>query len=207
MRLVLASTSPARLARLRSAGIEPEVVPSSVDEPAAVAAEEDRIGRRLDADETVLLLARAKAEAVAAVHGAEDALVLGGDSAFAIDGQVHGKPGTPERALERWRAQRGREGVLHSGQWLIDGRTGRGEGLVTRALVRFAGDITDAELAAFVGSGEPLAVAGAFTIDSLGGPFIDRIEGDPSTVVGLSLPALRRLVRAADVEWTDLWAR
>jgi septum formation protein len=207
MRLVLASTSPARLALLRSAGIEPEGVPSSVDEPAAVAAEEHRVGRRLDADETVLLLARAKAEAVAAVHGAEDALVLGGDSAFQIDGEVHGKPGTPERALERWRAQRGREGVLHSGQWLIDGRTGRGEGLVTRALVRFAADITDAELAAYVGSGEPLAVAGAFTIDSLGGPFIDRIEGDPSTVVGLSLPALRRLVRAADVEWTDLWAR
>ena len=94
MRLVLASTSPARLALLRAAGVEPEVVPSSVDEPATVAAEEERLGRRLDADETVLLLGRAKAEAVAAVHGAEDALVLGGDSAFAIDGHIHGKPGT-----------------------------------------------------------------------------------------------------------------
>ena len=172
MRLVLASTSPARLALLRAAGVEPEVVPSSVDEPATVAAEEERLGRRLDADETVLLLGRAKAEAVAAVHGAEDALVLGGDSAFAIDGHIHGKPGTPDRAL-----------------------------------VRFAADVTDAELAAYVASGEPLAVAGAFTIDSLGGPFIDRIEGDPSTVVGLSLPALRRLVRATGVEWTDLWSR
>jgi nucleoside triphosphate pyrophosphatase len=207
MRLVLASTSPARLALLRAAGVEPDVVPSSVDEPATVAAEEERLGRHLDADETVLLLARAKAEAVAAVHGAEDALVLGGDSAFAIDGRIHGKPGSPERALERWREQRGREGVLHSGQWLIDGRTGRGDGLVTRALVRFAADLTDAELTAYVASGEPLAVAGAFTIDSLGGPFIDRIEGDPSTVVGLSLPALRRLVRATGVEWTGLWSR
>ncbi len=205
MRLVLASTSPARLALLRAAGVEPEIVPSSVDEPATVAAEEARLGRPLDADETVLLLARAKAEAVAARRGAEDALVLGGDSAFAFDGRIHGKPHTPERALDRWKAQRGREGVLHSGQWLIDLRTGRGDGIVTRALVRFAADLTDAELAAYVASGEPLAVAGAFTIDSLGGPFIDRIEGDPSTVVGLSLPALRRLVRATGTEWTDLW--
>ena len=207
MRLVLASTSPARLALLRAAGVEPEIVPSSVDEPAAVAAEEARLGRSLDADETVLLLARAKAEAVAAVHPVGDALVLGGDSAFAFDGSIHGKPHTPDRALDRWKAQRGREGVLHSGQWLVDGRTGRGDGIVTRALVRFAADLTDAELAAYVASGEPLAVAGAFTIDSLGGPFIDRIEGDPSTVVGLSLPALRRLVRATGTEWTDLWNR
>jgi len=207
MRLVLASTSPARLALLRAAGVEPEVVPSEVDEPAAVAAEEERLGGRIDADALVLLLARAKAEAVAAALGRQDALVLGGDSAFAIDGAIHGKPGTPERALERWRQQRGREGVLHSGQWLIDARTGRGDGVVTRALVGFAADLTDAELTAYVASGEPLAVAGAFTIDSLGGPFIDRIEGDPSTVVGLSLPALRRLVRATGTEWTDLWNR
>src|SRR4051794_13410908 len=207
MRLVLASTSPARLSLLRAAGIEPEIVPSSVDEPATVLAEEERLGRALDADEMVLLLAKAKSEAVAAPHGAPDALVLGGDSAFAIDGRIHGKPGTPERALERWRDQRGREGVLHSGQWLIDGRTGRGDGVVTRALVRFAADLTDAELEAYVASGEPLAVAGAFTIDSLGGPFIERIEGDPSTVVGLSLPALRRLVRATGVEWQSLWTR
>lgn len=207
MRLVLASTSPARLALLRAAGVEPEVVASSVDEPATVAAEEERLDRELAADEIVLLLARAKAEAVAAVHGSEDSLVLGGDSVFAIDGRIHGKPGTPERALERWRAQRGREGVLHSGQWLIDGRTGSGDGAVARALVRFAADLTDAELTAYVASGEPLAVAGAFTIDSLGGPFIDRIDGDPSTVVGLSLPALRRLVRATGTEWTDLWSR
>jgi len=207
MRLVLASTSPARLALLRAAGVEPEVVASSVDEPATVAAEEERLDRELAADEIVLLLARAKAEAVAAVHGSEDSLVLGGDSVFAIDGRIHGKPRTPERALERWRAQRGREGVLHSGQWLIDGRTGSGDGAVARALVRFAADLTDAELTAYVASGEPLAVAGAFTIDSLGGPFIDRIDGDPSTVVGLSLPALRRLVRATGTEWTDLWSR
>ena len=209
MRLVLASTSPARLALLRSAGIEPVVVPSAVDEPAAVAAAAPPTPEAM-----VLLLARAKAEAVAAAIEAGDAsvpadahLVLGGDSAFAIDGAVHGKPGTAEVALDRWRAQRGREGVLHSGHWVIDRRTGEGRGAVASATVRFAADLDDEELAAYVATGEPLAVAGAFTIDSLGGPFIDAVAGDPSTVVRLSLPTLRRLVRATGTAWTDLWNR
>jgi septum formation protein len=209
VRLVLASTSPARLALLRAAGIEPLIVPSDVDEPAAVAEAAPQTPEAM-----VLLLARAKAEAVArAIEAGEAAvpddaqLVLGGDSAFAIDGAVHGKPGTAEVALARWRAQRGREGLLHSGHWLIDRRTGEGRGAVASAAVRFAADLDDEELAAYVATGEPLAVAGAFTIDSLGGPFIDEVRGDPSTVVGLSLPTLRRLVRATGTAWTDLWNR
>lgn len=208
MRLILASTSPARLTLLRSAGVEPQVVPSAVDEPAAVAAAERDAGRPLPAAEMVLLLARAKAEAVAERRPTptEQALLLGGDSAFEIDGAVYGKPGTAAVARQRWLQQRGRTGVLHSGHWLIDRRDGSGSGVVTSAAVQFAADTTDREIDAYVATGEPLAVAGAFTIDSLGSPFIDRIEGDPSTVVGLSLPALRRLVRARGVEWTDLWS-
>ncbi|MFD1720884.1 Maf family protein [Amnibacterium endophyticum] len=207
MRLVLASTSPARLALLRAAGIEPEAVPPGVDEEAEVAAEEARLGRALPAEELVLLLARLKAEAVAERLGTADALVLGGDSAFAFDGRVFGKPHTPAAALARWRAQRGHSGVLHSGHWLVDARHGTGSGSATSAEVRFAGDLADAELEAYVASGEPLEVAGAFTIDGLAGAFIDRIEGDPSTVVGLSLPALRRLVTATGTPWPALWNR
>ncbi len=206
VRLVLASTSPARLALLRAAGIEPQAVAPGVDEPAAVQDLARSLGREPTADETVLLLARRKAEAVASALGTTDALVLGGDSAFAFGGAVHGKPHTPEVALSRWRAQRGGSGVLHSGQWLIDARTGTGDGVVTRAVVRFAADLDDDELAAYVATGEPLAVAGAFTIEGRAAPFIDAVEGDPSTVVGLSLPALRRLVRATGTAWPDLWS-
>jgi septum formation protein len=178
-RLHLASTSPARLALLRSAGIEPVVLHSDVDEPAAVAAAE-------------------------AVRGPL------GPRTFEIDGVVHGKPHTVERATERWRAQRGREGRLHSGHWLVevaDGRVVRGIGRAAVADVRFRADVTDAEIDAYVATGEPLLVAGSFTIDSLGAAFIERIQGDPSTVVGLSLPTLRGLVRELGVEWPALWNR
>jgi septum formation protein len=212
MRVYLASTSPARLMLLRAAGIEPVIVPSQVDEPAAVAAAEAEHGT-LSPAHMVQLLARAKAEAVvgAEVDGEPiDGLIVGGDSAFELDGVIYGKPHLPEIATERWRAQRGRTGVLHSGHWVIDhrgGTAGRAVGAVAEASVTFVRDMTDAEIAAYVASGEPLNVAGAFTIDSLGGPFIDRVEGDHSTVVGLSLPTLRRLVRSLDIEWTQLWNR
>lgn len=205
MRLVLASTSPARLALLRAAGIEPQTLPPWVDEEAAVAAEELRRGAPLPPEELVQLLARAKAEAVAAALGEDDALVLGGDSAFAFGGVTHGKPHTPEAALARWRVQRGGTGVLHSGHWLVDARTGQGSGEAARAAVRFAADLTDEEVAAYVESGEPLSVAGAFTIDGLAGPFIEHVEGDPSTVVGLSLSVLRRLVVGTGTPWPSLW--
>ncbi|TAM71889.1 MAG: septum formation inhibitor Maf [Microbacteriaceae bacterium] len=228
MRLYLASTSPARLALLRAAGVEPVVVPSHVDEPAAVVAAEAAAGKPLTPSELVQLLARAKAEAVAEllVDGAPiDGLILGGDSAFELDGVIYGKPHRPDVARERWQQQRGRTGLLHSGHWLIDhtdpaaGRPGterrgagpaggrRAVGAVANASVTFAGDVTNDEIDAYVASGEPLAVAGAFTIDSLGGPFITNVDGDPSTVVGLSLSTLRRLVRELGHDWTSLWNR
>ncbi len=205
MRLVLASTSPARLATLRAAGVEPLTISPGVDEDAVVAA-----AGHLEPAAMVELLARAKAEAVADSHGSTlDGLILGGDSAFVIDGIIHGKPHLPEVARERWLRQRGRTGVLYSGHWLIDHRGGEnhgGVGVVTHAEVTFA-DVTDAEIDAYIATGEPLHVAGAFTIDSLGGPFIESIVGDPHTVVGLSLPALRNLVRSFGIGWTDLWNR
>jgi septum formation protein len=203
--LVLASTSPARLATLRAAGVDPTTISPGVDEDAVVAA-----AGHLEPAEMVELLARAKAEAVAESHGSTiDGLILGGDSAFVIDGIIHGKPHLPDVARERWQRQRGRTGVLYSGHWLIDNRGGvnhGGVGVVTHADVTFA-DITDAEIDAYIATGEPLHVAGAFTIDSLGGPFIESIVGDPHTVVGLSLPALRNLVRSLGIDWTDLWNR
>jgi septum formation protein len=206
--LYLASTSPARLATLRAAGIEPSVVPSDVDEDAVVAAAE-ATGEKLSPEQMVLLLAQAKAEAV--VSPGMTGLVLGGDSAFVLDGEIFGKPHTPDVATRRWHAQRGRTGHLYSGHWLINVVDGipstPGVGEVSVAAVTFADDISDAEIEAYVASGEPLKVAGAFTIDSLGAAFIDRIEGDPSTVIGVSLPTVRRLARELNVEWPLLWNR
>ncbi len=213
MRLILASTSPARLATLRGAGIEPVVMPSSVDEDEVVAQAEALSGT-LGPSEMVLLLARAKAEAViagvAASAYAQDALILGGDSAFVLDEEIFGKPHTPERATARWYAQRGRSGTLYSGHWLIqvaDGVPVAATGAVASAEVTFAADLTDDEIAAYVASAEPLQVAGAFTIDSLGAAFIDHISGDPSTVIGISVPTVRRLARELGVFWPDLWNR
>jgi septum formation protein len=203
--LVLASASPARLATLRSAGIEPRVIVADVDEPAVV---EEYGGAALAAEDVALVLARRKAEVVAAQ--VNEALVVGCDSVLELDGEVHGKPGDPDVATARWRLMRGREGVLHSGHWLIDtrsegaGGTGLTTGAVASTVVRFS-DITDAEIAAYVATGEPLAVAGAFTIDGLGGAFVDGVDGDPHAVVGLSLPLLRRLLAEAQVSWTSLW--
>ena len=206
MRLYLASTSPARLATLRSSGIEPVVVPSEVDEDAAVAAAEAEAGGPLSPEDMVLLLAQAKAEAVLTPE--IDGLVLGGDSAFVLDGVTYGKPHTTDVAWQRWQLQRGRTGKLYSGHWLIDhtgGRTHSAIGEVTVADVTFSADISDQELEAYISSGEPLKVAGAFTIDSLGAAFIERIEGDPSTVVGVSVPAVRRMANQLGVFWPQLW--
>ncbi|MBN9606073.1 MAG: Maf family protein [Actinomycetales bacterium] len=221
LRLVLASTSPARLATLRAVGIEPVPVAPGVDEEAAVSAEERRRGRPLEAAELVMHLARLKSEAVAGVDGApgriagipdapRDALVLGGDSAFAFDGTVYGKPHLPDVAARRWRAQRGRSGVLHSGHWLVELRDGipvAAAGEHVAAEVRFAADLDDDEIDAYVATGEPLEVAGAFTIDSKGAGFIESIVGDPHTVVGVSIPSLRRLVRRLGHAWPALWNR
>lgn len=207
MHLYLASTSPARLATLRAAGVEPVLIPSGVDEDAVAAAE----AGPLDGPTLVEILARAKAEAVTGSLIDDepiDGFILGGDSAFELDGELFGKPHEPEIAKQRWRAQRGRTGVLHSGHWLIDHRGGsvRGAvGAVSSAKVTFASNISDAEIDAYVATGEPLKVAGAFTIDSLGAAFITSIDGDPHAVVGLSVSLVRQLLREFDAEWTDLW--
>lgn len=212
MRVTLASTSPARLWLLRQSGIEPETLAPEVDEDAVIAAVEASEGRVLAPDEHVLLLARRKAADVAARLADTDfeGLVIGGDSMFELDGEVLGKPYTPEAATARWHAMRGRTGILHSGHSvyrLTPGEPAAEAHAVAHAAVSFAPDVTDEEIAAYVASGEPLHVAGAFTVDSLGGAFIDRVEGDPSTVVGMSLSTLRRLVGELGVTWTDLWNR
>ena len=208
MRLYLASTSPARLATLRAVGVEPVLLASDVDEDAAVAA-----AGPLTPVEMVQLLARLKAEAVVGrlVDGEPiDGFILGGDSAFELDGVVYGKPHLPEVARERWLLQRGREGELHSGHWLIDHRGGTVNGAtggVSTSVVRFAGDISDDEIDAYIATGEPLKVAGAFTIDSLGAPFIEEVRGDAHAVVGLSVALLRSLLLSFGVRFHTLWNR
>lgn len=202
--LVLASASPARLATLRSAGIEPTVAVSAVDEPAVLAAAGD-----VPPAEAVLLLARAKARDVAPTHAG--ALVLGCDSMLELDGRVLGKPADAAEARERWRAMRGRSGRLHTGHWLVDRRGGAGDadvesGATSTTVVHFA-DVTDAEIDAYVATGEPLWVAGAFTVDGLGGAFVTGVEGDHHGVVGLSLPLLRDLLSARGVPLHTLWTR
>lgn len=204
-RIVLASASPARHRTLRAAGIEPVVVVSSVDEDAVVA----QYGVT-DAHDVALVLARAKAEDVAAHDDAQDALVIACDSVLELDGEVHGKPSDAAEAVARWHRMRGRSGVLHTGHWVVDTRdddgTGATLGAVASTTVHFA-QLTDDEIDAYVATGEPLAVAGAFTTDGLGGAFVRGIEGDHHTVVGLSLPLLRELLGELDVAWTSLWQR
>jgi septum formation protein len=203
-RLLLASASSARLRTLQAAGVEPVVRQSGVDED-AVLAQAAALDGPVEPADAALVLARAKAEAVAA--DVVDVVVLGCDSVLELDGQAHGKPADPAAAVERWRAMRGRSGLLHTGHWLVDTRPdGRGEalGALASTTVHFA-DVGDDEIAAYVATGEPLQVAGAFTIDGLGGPFISGIEGDHHNVVGLSLPLLRTMLVTLGVTWTDLW--
>jgi len=199
--LVLASQSPARLSTLRSAGVEPSVIVSHVDEDAILAS----LPAGTEAAEAVLALARAKAEAVAAMH-ATAALVLGCDSMLEFGGEILGKPGDAATATSRWRAMRGRTGVLHTGHWIADSRADalpRGVGATSSTTVHFA-SLTDAEIDAYVATGEPLNVAGAFTVDGLGGPYVESIEGDYHGVVGVSLPLLRRLLGELGVPFHEL---
>ncbi|MCF3175235.1 MULTISPECIES: nucleoside triphosphate pyrophosphatase [Streptomyces] len=194
-RLVLASQSPARLALLRQAGLAPEVVVSGVDEDALSAATPDELAR---------ILAEAKAAAVAARPEIHGALVVGCDSVLELDGRALGKPADAEDATARWKSMRGRSGILQTGHCVIDTATGRQAAATASTTVRF-GEPTDDEIAAYVASGEPLYVAGAFTLDGRSAPFIDGIDGDPGNVIGLSLPLLRRLLADLDVAITDLW--
>ncbi|WP_326798007.1 Maf-like protein [Streptomyces sp. NBC_01808] len=194
--LVLASQSPARLALLRQAGLAPEVVVSGVDEDAVTAA---------TPAELALVLAEAKAGAVAARPEAAGALVVGCDSVLELDGRALGKPVDAEDATARWKAMRGRSGVLQTGHCVIDTESGRRASATAGTVVRF-GEPSDAEIAAYVATGEPLYVAGAFTIDGRSSAFIDGIDGDHGNVVGISLPLLRRLLAELGVQITDLWA-
>lgn len=209
MRLYLASTSPARLSVLRGAGIEPICISPEVDEDAEVDARESELGRALTAPELTQYLGRLKAEDVVRRYGQNiDGLVLGGDSMFLLEGEILGKPHLPEVALERSKQHRGTTGELHSGHWLIDHTGGQHRGAagsVDTARVTLAADVTDAELEAYVATGEPLELAGGFAIDGLAGAFIERIEGAPSAVIGLSLPALRRLVTQLGHDYPALW--
>jgi septum formation protein len=220
---VLASASPARLAVLRAAGLDPSVLVSEVDEDAVLTALADA-----DPSHKVTELARAKAACVAgrlpratptagdtspagadATAGDTDTLVIGCDSMLWVGGELVGKPGTVEVARERWRAMAGRTGRLLTGHAVLRLRggevTARAAGTAATE-VRF-GSPTEAELEAYLASGEPLAVAGAFTLDGLGGWFVEGIDGDPSTVNGISLPLTRRLLAEVGVSPVELWAR
>ncbi|WP_460466631.1 Maf family protein [Calidifontibacter terrae] len=202
--LVLASASPARLSTLRAAGVEPTVQVSSVDEPAVTAAAAKQFGSLEPAD-VALLLAKAKCEDV--VAGNElDALVLGCDSVLEFEGEALGKPSDAPDAIARWQRMRGKSGTLHSGHWLVDDRddgTGATFGVVASTEVDFA-DLSDAEIEAYVATGEPLQVAGAFTVDGIGGPYVTGIRGDYHNVVGVSLPVLREMLAELDLAWHDL---
>jgi septum formation protein len=198
--LVLASASPARLATLRSAGVEPRVVVSGVDES---------VVRERDPAVLVCRLAELKTQAVVADldPDTEDGprWVLGCDSMLALGHELLGKPADAADAVQRWRRMRGRTGVLHTGHCLVDLAARREVTRPVATRVHFA-EVSDAEIEAYVATGEPLLVAGAFTIDGLGGPFVAGIEGDHHNVVGLSLPALREMVADLDGTWTDLWS-
>jgi len=205
-RLVLASSSPARLALLRSAGIEPEIVLPNTEEP-ALAAKARTENPNLSAQELVGLLAKAKAESVLHEQSTKGALILGGDSALEFQGEILGKPHEPEVAIERWAKLSGNFGVLHSGHYLIDNREPAnpvGAQMVSSTKVFFS-KLSNNEIADYVATGEPLKVAGAFTIDGIGGAFIDRIEGDSHTVVGLSLKVLRELAAGFGVHYPSFW--
>lgn len=196
MRFVLASASPARLTLLRSAGLDPEVIVSGVDESGL---DEEHPGRLCRA------LAKLKAKAVAAdITGG--AYVLGCDSMLEFEGEALGKPVDAEEATARWKQMRGGSGVLHTGHCLIDVGSEQRMTRSSTTTVHFA-DVTDAEIADYVGTGEPERVAGGFTVDGLGAPFVERVDGDPGTVVGVSMPLLRQMLTAWGVPVSRLWNR
>jgi septum formation protein len=193
VRVILASQSPARLAVLRAAGISPDVIVSGVDEDAYSAP---------TTGELALVLAEAKALAVA--QRVDDGLIIGCDSMLDLDGRSYGKPATEAEAADRWRAMSGKTGTLYTGHCVIDVARHRQETAVAATTVRF-GQPTEAEIAAYVATGEPLGMAGAFTIEGLGGWFVDSIDGDHNNVIGISVPVLRRLLLGLGVTIPELW--
>jgi len=196
--LVLASASPARLATLRSAGLDPSVVVSGVEEATVIDADAVSLATRL---------AELKADTVAAMllaEGSTDSLVLGCDSVLAFDGEALGKPANADTARARWRQMSGRHGVLHTGHCLVDVATGARVVRTVGTVVHFA-EVDSDEIDSYVASGEPLHVAGGFTLDGLGAAFVRGVEGDPHNVVGISVPELRTMLAELGIRWTDLW--
>ncbi|MEV4356270.1 Maf family protein [Nonomuraea sp. NPDC004186] len=191
--IVLASASPARLALLRSAGLDPKVIVSGVDEDSFSAHTPAALS---------LVLAKAKAEAVA--NELDEGLVIGCDSILELDGRPYGKPATPEEAAERWRLMRGRTGRLVTGHCVIDVAAGKQAAQVATTVVRF-GRPSDEEIDAYIATGEPLSVAGAFSIDGRGGWFVEGIEGDHGNVIGISLPLLHDLFAELGYAVTSFW--
>lgn len=193
---VLASASPSRRRLLEQAGVAPLILVSGVDEEAIEGAMQHQ-----PVPDVALALARAKAEAVGLLPEVpEDALVLGCDSIFEVDGVRLGKPPSPEEALRRWQRMRGRSGTLHTGHWLMDMAAGTAIGETVSTVVDMV-DAPDEEIAAYIATGEPLLVAGGFTLDDLGAPYVAGVHGDPGNVIGVSLPAVRRLALALGRGW------
>jgi septum formation protein len=193
--VVLASASPARLAVLRAAGLDPHVIVSGVDEDAfAAPATAELVG----------LLAGAKASAVAETLA--EGIVIGCDSMLDLDGRAYGKPASPDEAVARWREMSGKAGTLLTGHCVIDAATGCRAEAIAATTVRF-GTPTDAEVSAYVATGEPMNMAGAFTIEGLGGWFVESIDGDSGNVIGVSLPLLRRLFNELGVTIPALWSQ
>ena len=191
--LILASASPARLAVLRGAGLDPKVIVSGVDETV------------FSAETTAELTAQlANAKAAAVANGRRDGLIIGCDSMLDLDGVAYGKPATPEEATARWHLMSGRTGTLYTGHCLIDTSTGKTASAVAGTTVRF-GTPGEEEIAAYVATGEPMHVAGAFTLDGYGGWFVEGIDGDHGNVLGISLPVLRHLLATLNTPVTTLW--
>lgn len=193
-RLILASASPARLDTLQRAGLRPEVIVSGVDE-----------GKVDETEPAAYSLKLAQLKAVAVAAKQPRSLVIGCDSVLEFGGQILGKPESAEEATQRWEQMRGNAGVLHTGHCVID--THREVWIARSAAtrVRFA-HVSDEEIAAYVRTGEPLSVAGAFTIDGLGSAFVSGVTGDPHNVVGISVPLLRLMFDELGFLWTDFWA-
>jgi septum formation protein len=182
---------------LTNVGLKPTVVVSGVDEDAITAANPAELVERL-------AIAKARKVAHELPSGQADAVVIGCDSMLEVDGTTIGKPGTPQAATERWQQLRGRGAVLHTGHCVIDVATGRQVARTASTAIRFA-DLSDDEIAVYVATGEPIDVAGGFTIDGLGGAFVTTMDGDPHNVVGISLPLIRELLPTIGLQWLDIW--